>query len=140
MMLLLDTNIISEIMKKFPDESVMQWLRQQHSLTLYVSSISIAEMRYGLSIMPEGKKRSRLESSFVSVMQSAFYQRVFVFDENAAIQYAALMSKNKKMGIVMSTFDAQIASIAIATRSLLVTRNTKDFIHCGIQIINPFEN
>lgn len=139
-MILLDTNIISEIMKEFPDENVIKWLSQQNSLTLYVSSISIAEVRYGLNIMPESKKRSRLESSFISVMQSAFYQRVLVFDENAAIQYATLMSKNKKMGVVMTTFDAQIASIASSTRSLLATRNTKDFIHCGIQIINPFEN
>ena len=139
-MILLDTNIISELMKEFPDEDVMRWLNQQHSLTLYVSSISIAEILYGLSIMPEGKKRSRLESSFTSVMQSAFYQRVFVFDENAAIRYATLMSKNKKMGVVMTTFDAQIASIVISTRSILATRNTKDFVHCGIQIINPFES
>ncbi len=139
-MILLDTNIISEIMKEFPSESVTTWLSQQHSLTLYVSSISIAEVRYGLNIMPESKKRSRLESSFTSVMQSAFSQRVLVFDENAAIQYATLMSKNKKTGSVMTTFDAQIASIAISTRSLLATRNTKDFVRCGTQIINPFES
>lgn len=75
-MILLDTNIISEIMKEFSNERVMQWLKQQHDLTLYVSSISIAEMRYGLSILPESKKRSRLETSFISVMQSAFSQRV----------------------------------------------------------------
>jgi len=139
-MILLDTNIISEVMREFPNESVMEWLSQQHSLTLYISSVSIAEIRYGFSIMPESKKRSRLESSFTSVMQSAFYQRVLVFDENAALQYATLMSKNKKMGILMSTFDAQIASIALSTRSILATRNTKDFLECGLQIINPFEN
>lgn len=139
-MILLDTNIISEIMKEFSNERVMQWLKQQHNLTLYVSSISIAETRYGLSILPEGKKRSRLETSFISVMQSAFSQRVLAFDENAAIQYAALMSKSKKIGVAMSTFDAQIAAIAMSTRSILATRNTKDFTHCDIQLINPFES
>ncbi|MBP9726825.1 MAG: type II toxin-antitoxin system VapC family toxin [Gammaproteobacteria bacterium] len=138
-MIILDTNIISELMKPVPNKTVIAWLDQQSILMLYTTSISVAEIYYGLQNLPTGKRRNDIETSFHQVIQAAFNQRILAFDVTSAACYGILLARRKNAGIPMSTLDAQIAAIATAANATLATRNTKDFLECDIDIINPFE-
>ncbi len=138
-MIILDTNIISELMKPVPNKTVIAWLDQQSILMLYTTSISVAEIYYGLQNLPTGKRRNDIETSFHQVIQAAFNQRILAFDVTSAECYGILLARRKNAGIPMSTLDAQIAAIATAANATLATRNTQDFLECDIDIINPFE-
>jgi hypothetical protein len=138
-MIVLDTNIISEIMRPRPSANVTNWLNAQAAHQLYVTAVTIAEILYGLQILPEGKRRRRLEHSFETFIANAFDQRVLVFDEAAGRKYAELMAYRKKIGQPMSLPDGQIAAIASVHGFSVATRNIDDFESCGLQLINPFE-
>ena len=137
-MIILDTNVVSEFMTAQPKKSVLDWLNSQSRLALYISTISIAEIGYGLRVMPEGERRSLLTSKFDQFVDFAFEKRVLGFDVNAAKCYPELMANRREKGRPMSSFDGQIAAIAQVTGFSLATRNTKDFEDCGIELINPF--
>ncbi len=138
-MIILDTNIVSEFMKAPPAGAVLQWLNEQSTASLYFSSISVAEIAYGLKAMPEGKKRSMLDARFKQFISSAFSQRILSFDEKATMIYGDLMAEMRQLGHPMSCFDGQIAAIARAYNFSIATRNIKDFKYCQIPLINPFE-
>lgn len=137
-MILLDTNIVSEVMKTQPAETVVTWLNSQDSDKLYVSAITIGEIAYGLRILPDGKRRSGLRERFERFVALAFDQRVLAYDESAARIYAELMGERKELGLPMSFADGQIAAIARHHRLAVATRNTSDFENCGIEVVNPF--
>ncbi len=138
-MILLDTNVVSEVMKTQPAEAVVAWLNGQDSERLYVSAITIGEITYGLRILPDGKRRSGLRERFERFVALAFDQRVLAYDESAARVYGELMGDRKELGLPMSVPDGQIAAIARLNHLAVATRNVLDFEHCGIDVLNPFE-
>jgi predicted nucleic acid-binding protein len=137
-MILIDTNIISEMMKPAPDPKVITWIDQQNIMQLYISTITIAELGYGINVLPAGNRRNSLEKAFNSVVREAFEYRIFSFDEVAAHQYATIMSQRKNLGKPMSIADGLIAAIARAHNCTVATRNINDFINIELDLINPF--
>lgn len=137
-MILLDTNIISEIMKSAPSVSVVNWLNQQNPDIIFISTITIAEISYGLHILPHSKRRKLLESRFEQYVSQAFTQRILIFNKSAAKLYGEVMGYRKTMGKPLSILDGQIAAIALSNNASVATRNLKDFTDCGINLINPF--
>lgn len=137
-MILVDTNVISEIMKVAPSEVVLDWLNGQKSTDLYISAITIGEIEYGLRILPTGKRQVQLKDRFERFVALAFAQRILAFDEPAARIYAEIMGSRKEIGRPMSIPDGQIAATARARGLAVATRNTSDFIDCGIDLIDPF--
>jgi predicted nucleic acid-binding protein len=138
-MILLDTNVVSEVMKRRPAEAVVAWLNGQNSEKLYVSAITIGEIAYGLRILPDGRRRSGLRERFERFIALAFDQRALAYDESAARIYGELMGGRKELGVPMRVPDGQIAAIARLNHLAVATRNVVDFENCGIEVINPFE-
>ena len=138
-MILLDTNIVSEVMKPAPAGHVLRWLDDQETEGLYVSTITIAEINFGIRVLPEGKRRRTLKDNFEDFIARGFDQRILPFDTAAANLFAGLMGRRRELGRPMSFPDGQIAAIARSRRFALATRNVSDFEHCGLNILNPFE-
>ncbi len=137
-MILIDTNIVSAIMAPSPTNTVLNWLNNQDTMTLYLSTISIAEIGYGLYIMPDGKRKKLLTERFEGFVARGFYQRILSFDEPAAHKYAEIMGHRRAIGRPLNVPDGQIASIARANSFSVATRNIRDFEECGLKLINPF--
>lgn len=137
-MIILDTNILSELMKSTPEPNVESWLEQQLVTQLFITTISIAEISYGIGILPKGKRRDALEKGFQHAINQAFKHRMLSFDEASASAYGVLMSKRKKMGKPLGILDGQIAAIALAHSAILATRDIRDFTDCNLELINPF--
>ena len=137
-MILLDTNIISEMMKPVPAATVTHWIDQQETTQLYLSTISIAEITYGINALPKGNRQIALADAFQKVLKNGFEHRILSFEEAAAHLYGQIMGLRKERGKPLSILDGQIAAIALANNLTLVTRNIKDFSDCGLELINPF--
>lgn len=137
-MILIDTNVVSEVMKIAPSTTVVQWLNNQKSSSLYVSTVTIGEIEYGLRIFPSGKRRLQLKENFERFISLAFAQRVLAYDEAAARSYGEVMSLRKEIGRPMSVPDGQIVAIARSNGFMVATRNTSDFEDCGVDLIDPF--
>ncbi len=137
-MIVLDTNIISEFMTSQPNESVLEWLNTQDSMVLYLTTISIAEIGYGLRVMSNGRKRQLLDDRFKQFIETAFKSRILSFDEAAARVYGDIKGYRKEIGRPLSDLDGQIAAIARVKEFVVATRNIKDFEECGVELINPF--
>lgn len=137
-MIILDTNIISEFMTSPPANPVLKWLNAQSAITLHITSISIAEISFGLYVMPKGRRRQLLEDRFEQFITTAFKTRILSFDEAAAHIYGEIKGYRKEIGRPLSDLDGQIAAIARTREFAVATRNTKDFEGCGIRLINPF--
>jgi len=139
-MIVLDTNVVSEFMTSPPAESVSAWLNAQNAAILYFTTISVAEISFGLRMMPDGKRRRLLASRFEQFIVAAFKSRILSFDENAARAYGEIRGHRKELGRPMSNFDGQIASIAKTRGFAIATRNIKDFENCELELINPFSD
>lgn len=137
-MIVLDTNVISAFMTSPPADSVLVWLNAQDAATLYLTTITIAEIGFGLESMPPGQRRQRLIEQFEHFIKTAFVSRVLPFDEAAARVYGEIRAHRRRQGQPMSNVDGQIAAIAKRQGFAIATRNTKDFQDCGITLINPF--
>lgn len=137
-MIVIDTNIISELMRPRPDAAVIQWFDQQATAHLYLTTITLAEIRYGLSIMDDGKRKQHLSNQFEAYVGRVFEGRVLDFTSEAASRYADIMSYRRRAGLPMSMADGQIAAIASANHFSVATRNIKDFEGCGLVLVNPF--
>ncbi len=125
-------------MKTSPSLAVLEWLNQQNSNSLFVSTITLGEIEYGLRILPTGKRRHELKERFEQFIFQAFRQRILVFDEAAARSYGEVMGHRKDLGRPMSVPDGQIAAIARSKGFAIATRNTSDFEECGFDLFNPF--
>lgn len=137
-MILLDTNVISEPLRPRPDLSVVTWLDAQEHRTLYLSTITVAEIRFGIAVLPRGKRRDTLDVRFETEVLSRFGGRVLPFDEGATRLYATLRSAARHRGHVIGDYDAMIAAIALSTGMTVATRDTAPFEAAGVQVINPF--
>lgn len=138
-MIILDTNIISELMKPSPHSKVSIWVGKQDTTELYITALTIAEIEYGICILPDGNRRALLKNSFEKVISAAFKYRVLAFDKEAAELYGKLMGERKLLGRPLSVLDGQIAAIALTHNFSLATRNIKDFSDSQLHLINPFE-
>ena len=134
---LLDTNIISNVTKPAPSESLIEWMTGQSDDDLFISSLTVAEIRRGILDLPRGKKRDRLDAWFVGPEgpQSLFPGRVLPFDEQAALVWARLMSERRAAGRPRSDLDMIIAAVAETNECMLVTDNEKHFP--GLKVLNP---
>lgn len=139
-MVILDTNIVAELMKESPAPAVVLWMNAQESSALFLTTITIGEIRYGLRVLPQGKRRLGLEQGFGRVLTEAFAGRVLAFDEEAAGHYGEVMGRRKEIGRPIIVLDGQIASIARARGFAVATRNVRDFVDCGVEVFNPFES
>jgi toxin FitB len=137
--IVLDTNIISEVMRPQPSSAVLAWLNQQHNPHLFITSVSIAEIGYGLRVLADGQRRRILQNRFEQFIAQGFEFRMLNFDKSAADTYAEIMGYRKELGSPMSFPDAQIAAITRSNHFNLATRNIKDFENCGLELINPFD-
>lgn len=137
-MILLDTNVISEVMKAAPSDAVVRWLNGQSSGALFISAVTIGEIEFGLRILPAGRRRMQLEARFERFVSLAFAQRVLAYDERAARAYGEIMAFRREIGRPLNAPDGQIAAIARANHFGVATRNTRDFADCGIEVIDPF--
>lgn len=137
-MILCDTNIVSEFMNPSPNPNVVQWFNQQDATNLYISTVSIAEIYYGLNLLPLGKRRTNLTNAFERFSALAFATRLLDFTADDAKIYGEIRAQRLRNGKPMSTLDAQIAAIALVHHHTVATRNTTDFEGCGLQLMNPF--
>ncbi|WP_284165870.1 type II toxin-antitoxin system VapC family toxin [Frigidibacter sp. SD6-1] len=137
-MFLIDTNVISELMRAAPAPSVLNWFSTQDPSTLYLSAVTEAELRTGIAILPAGQRREGLKAALDATIAEDFEGRILPFDSDAAKTYADIASMRGAAGRPIADADCQIASIARATGMPVVTRNTRDFEGCGIDVINPW--
>jgi len=137
-MIVLDTNVVSEMMSATPAPAVVSWLNDQEAARLFLTAVTIGEIRYGLRILPQGKRRRFLEEGFEGILTGAFAGRILAFDEAAAHRYAEVMGRRKEIGRPLDIRDGQIAAIAWVKGYAVATRNVRDFVECGVEIINPF--
>jgi predicted nucleic acid-binding protein len=138
-MLLLDTNVISEIMQPSPSPRVLDWWSQQQTGELFTSAVSEAEILYGIERLPKGKRRDKLLGEAEAMFNEDFAGRILPFDEEAAHAFAEIAAGRRSQGRPIAEFDAQIAAIARSHRALLATRNTTDFEACGVRLVNPWQ-
>lgn len=138
-MIVVDTNVISEVMRSQPSPPILDWLNTQDSSQLFITTVTLAEIGYGLRVLPDGQRRWQLHSRFEQFIAQAFEERVLDFTASAARAYAEILGHRKELGRPMSLPDAQIAGIAHAHGFAVATRNIKDFEDCGLELINPFE-
>jgi len=137
MRFLLDTDIISNVTKPTPSESLVAWLAEPADQELFIASLTVAEIRRGILELPAGKRRERLEAWFAGPEgpQSLFAGRVLAFDEKAALVWARLMADGKAKGKPRSALDTIIAAVADANGCVVVTGNERDFV--GVEVVNP---
>ena len=138
-MILLDTNVVSELMKPAPAAAVARWIAEQPATTLYTSSITQAEVLHGILLLPAGRRRSTLEAAAEAMFDEDFGGRVLPFGGEAARAYAQIAAQRRRSGRSISHFDAQIAAIARSARASVATRNVGDYEECGITIVNPWD-
>jgi toxin FitB len=136
--IVLDTNVLSEILKPSPKPGVLRWLAEQEPAGVFTTSITVAEMLYGVELLTSGKRRSSLLSACKSIFDEEFAGRILPFDEEAARAYPKIAAERRAMGLPISQFDAMIAAIVRSQRAALATRNTDDFAHCGLRLIDPW--
>lgn len=139
-MILLDTNILSELMRAAPEAAVEQWLADQPVASVFISAITEAELRYGLALMPPGKRRSALAVEIENMLGEDFSGRILPFDSPAAVAFAEIAAERRQAGRPISQADAQIAAIARSRGAALATRNVPDFEGCGVEVINPWSS
>ena len=137
-MIVLDTNVLSEPLKTRPDPKVLAWLDAQAAETLYLSTISYAELRFGVLKMPDGKRRNDLAAQIDRALE-LFKDRILEFNVKAAEQLAQIGARCMKMGKPATAPDAYIAAIAAAHGFSVATRNVDHFKHTGVRVINPWE-
>ena len=138
-MVVLDTDVVSELMRQSPDPPVDAWAAGYAAEKLYFSAVSEAELRYGAAIMPEGQRRDTLVSDIESMLLAAFDNRILPFDSEAASAFAEIVAARRRIGRPISQPDCQIAAIARSRGMAVATRNLCDFVGMGIELIDPWD-
>ncbi|HEV8172183.1 MAG TPA: type II toxin-antitoxin system VapC family toxin [Actinoplanes sp.] len=137
-MIVLDTNVVSELMRAEPALAVLTWLQQNSGDGMYTTTVTVAEIRYGIARLPEGQRRESLHQA-ASEIFAAFPRQVLPFDLAAANAYADVVTVRESLGNPIDGFDAQIAAICRSHAATLATRNTKDFTNTGISVVDPWQ-
>jgi toxin FitB len=137
--ILLDTNVLSELMRPEPDKGVTDWLDSLDAAAVATTAITAAELLYGVARLPAGRRMERLGDAIRGLIEEDFDGRVEPFDATAAIHYADLLSDRERAGRPISAADAQIAAICRKLGATLATRNTNDFEDAGIDLLDPWQ-
>ena len=137
-MIVLDTNVISELMRPQPDPAVVGWIAAQSSATLCTTSINKAEILYGIAALPRGRRRTALLAAAEAVFDKDLDDRVLPFDGTGAARYAEIVTARNRAGKPIEAFDALIAAIALAADAALATRDIGDFEGLGLALIDPW--
>jgi toxin FitB len=137
-MIILDTNVVSELLRPSPAPEVEAWLAAQDGMAIYLTAITEAELRYGVAIMAGGKRQKVQVDLVESLLREDFTGRILPFDSGAAADFASIGAARKSAGRPISQFDCQIAAIARTHGAAIATRNGRDFEGCGVEIIDPW--
>ena len=140
-MIILDTNVLSEVMASSPAPSVLEWVSKQRLADdLFVTAITVAEILYGIELLPKGKRHEKLLLEAEAMFAEDFNRRILPFDEPAARIFGKIAATRRSQGRPIATLDAQIASIARTNGATLATRNAADFEGCGVRLVNPWDD
>jgi predicted nucleic acid-binding protein len=137
-MIIVDTNVLSEVMKVSPSSRVVDWWNSHPEEELYLTSVTQAEILAGIELLPKGKRRAAIAQAAEATFQEDFADRILPFDGEAALEFARIIAARRKLGRPISQADAQIAAIAGNLGAVLATRNTGDFEHCRVKLVNPW--
>ncbi|CAM4004254.1 type II toxin-antitoxin system VapC family toxin [Kibdelosporangium persicum] len=137
-MIILDTNVLSEVIRREPDESVLMWLDSLPAEEVATTAITAAELLHGVARLPDGHRKTALTEAVNAVVHNDFHGRVESFDMLAANEYAAIVSRRDMAGRPITMADAQIAAICRSRHATLATRNTKDFLNTGVELVDPW--
>jgi predicted nucleic acid-binding protein len=137
-MIVLDTNVLSEPLRPKPSTKVLDWMRSQPTTVLFTTTITHAELLYGIALLPQGRRRRSLESVVAHIFAVHLAGRVLPFDSAAAQDYAHIAAARRRSGRPISEPDARIAAIARSRGAELATRNVADFADCELEVINPW--
>jgi predicted nucleic acid-binding protein len=137
--IILDTNVISELMRRAPEPKVLMWIATQPIAGIFTTALTQAEIFYGLALLPEGRRRDELVAAARLMFEVDLAGRVLPFDGEAATAYPDIVVGRKAIGKATSQIDAQIAAIARSRGARLATRNVRDFTNCGIVVVDPWE-
>lgn len=138
-MILLDTNVVSEPLRHAPEARVIEWIDAQPLETLYLSAMTVAELRAGVALLPAGKRRAALHESLEKRVLPMFVARVLPFDLACTNAYAELLATVRKSGNAIETADACIAAVAVANGFVVATRDTSPFQAAGLTVLNPWQ-
>ncbi|MFZ3179670.1 MAG: type II toxin-antitoxin system VapC family toxin [Methylocystis silviterrae] len=138
-MILLDTNIVSEMMKPMGDGNIRRWMDSYSEVDFFIATPVIAELRFGLALLPDGRKKEALTRACDTIEAEIFAGQILTFDQRAAHAFARLRAKRQALGKLLNVMDALVASIASAHAMTLATRNVADFVDLDIAVVNPFE-
>lgn len=137
--IILDTNVLSELMRFQPDPLVVKWIARQPALNFYVTVITQSEILLGIALLPAGKRRDTLSEAAGKMFREDFSGNSLPYDESCAALYASVVANRRRSGFSITTEDAQIAAIALSRKLPLATRNTKDFLHIAdLMLHNPW--
>ncbi len=136
-MIIVDTNVVSELMRPAPDAVVADWVRRHGGRQLWTTSITLAEIYYGIERLTDGRRKERIQTT-ASQLFGSYPDRILAFDAAAARQYSLVVADRDRVGLPIDGFDAQIAAVCRVNDASLATRNTKDFQDTGIEVINPW--
>ena len=139
-MIVLDTNVLSEVVKPQPSPAVLKWFAKQDRATLFTTTITQAEMLYGLERLPDGKRKQFLVQAVNGMFAEDFEGHVLNFDSPAAAAYARLLHLRKSNGLSTAQSDLMIAAIALSIGAAVATRNLTDFQAAGLAVINPWDS
>ena len=139
-MIVLDTNVVSALMRTTPDAVVVEWLDRQPADSVWITSITVFEARFGLALLPKGKRRRNLEQAFDRVLTEDLSSRVLTLDEAAATTAAQLAAERQRTGRVVDLRDTLIAGIAQARRATIATRNIRHFDGLDVPVVNPWHS
>jgi predicted nucleic acid-binding protein len=137
-LIILDTNVVSEMLRPSPQPQVHAWLAAQDAAEVYLTTITEAELRYGVAILAQGRRRDALTAALDAIVREDFEARVLPFDSDAAVAYAMIAADRRAAGRPISQFDCQIAAIGRSRGAAVATRNVEDFEGCAIEVINPW--
>ena len=139
-MIVLDTNVISELMRPAPAPPVLTWLAAQPRSALYTTSINRAELLYGAALLPRGRRRDDIQTAITAIFATEFAGHVLPFDDNAADHYARIVALRRGTGHPIEGFDALIAAVTAAAGFRIATRDQGGFTGCGIDVIDPWKS
>ena len=138
-MIILDTNVLSALMRAIPDEVILNWLDRQPETSIWTTTITLMELRYGVQSMPSGRRQDTMKRELEAVLREEIEGRYAVFDIPAAEQAAELMASRKLKGRPVDHRDTMIAGIALATHATLATRNASHFADLSVPVVNPWD-
>lgn len=138
-MIVLDTNVISELMRAQPEVQVLNWFAAQPAASLFTTTLTQAEIFYGLALLPEGRRRDDLIGAARPIFEHELAGRILSFDSDAAMTYPEIAARRRRAGHPIAQIDGQIAAIVASRGARLATRNVRDFVDCGIVVLDPWD-